>query len=333
MTNEIPDAGSTDDHLLRGNIFLGARHDSNARKTRFVLILCATMMVVEIVGGLAFGSMALLADGLHMATHAGAMLVAVFAYAYARRHVADPAFAFGTGKVGDLVAFGSAVFLAATAAFIILESIERLIAPVPIDFSSALPVAVVGLLVNIASVWLLRDDHHHHGHGHGHGQEHDHHHQHDAQHHHHSAHHHDLNLRAAYIHVVTDLAVSVLAIIGLAAGRVWGWTWLDPVMGLIGGYVILRWSVALLRAAARVLLDRVPDGKMEATIRTRLTAGGADITDFRLWQIGPGHHGLVASLATEDPAPAGHYHAALTGIDGLSHVTIEVRRSTGNGAA
>jgi cation diffusion facilitator family transporter len=315
--------------------FLGDRHDRNARKTWAVLLLSACMMAAEIVAGVAFGSMALLADGFHMATHAGAMLVAVIAYRFAQRHIANPLFSFGTGKVGDLAAFGSAIFLASTAGFIAIESVQRLVAPVTIAFGEALPVAVVGLFVNLASLWLLRDEHHHHGHDHGHHHDHDHghddhdHDHHDHDHHEHAHHehaHHDLNLRAAYVHVLTDAAVSVLAIVGLIAGGRLGWVWLDPVMGLVGAAVILRWSIGLARAAGAILLDQVPDAKLAAKVRQRLESSGAEIRDLHLWRLGPGHHGVVASIAHNLGHPTVHYHALLADVPSLSHVTIELHR-------
>jgi len=304
--------------------FLGDLHRRNARKTWGVLLLCAVTMVAEIVGGVAFGSMALLADGFHMATHAGAMLVAVIAYRYAERHLRNPRYSFGTGKVGDLAAFGSAIFLASTAAFIMLESVQRLVNPVAIAYGDALPVAVIGFGVNLASLWLLRDEPHHHGHGHHDDHDHDDHdHDDHGHHHHHHGGHHDLNLRAAYIHVLTDAAVSILAIIGLIAGSRFGWVWLDPVMGLVGAAVILRWSIGLGRAAGAILLDQVPDDRLAATIRARLESKGAEIRDFHLWRLGPGHHGVIASVADAVGHPTAHYHALLADIPSLSHVTIE----------
>lgn len=302
--------------------FLGARHDANARKTVLVLLLCAVMMVVEIAGGLAFRSIALLADGLHMATHAGAMLVAAFAYRFARIRADDRSFSFGTGKVGDLAAFGSAIVLASTSLFILVESVERIFAPQRIAFTQAIPIACVGLVVNIVSLWLLREEH---GHEHGHG--HDHHHGHaggddDDGHDHHPD---DHNLRAAYVHVLSDAAVSILAIAGLIGARQLGWLWLDPVMGLVGAIVIFRWSGVLIRSAGAVLLDRVPDAALADKIRARLVADGATLTDFHLWRIGPGHHGVIASLVQS----GGHvstYRAALLAMPTISHVTIEIEQ-------
>lgn len=309
--------------------FLGARHDVHARRTMWVLLLCASMMGVEIVAGLLFGSMALLADGLHMATHAGVMLVAAAAYHIARKRQDDPSFSLGTGKIGDLAAFASALALASTAVFMAIESIKRLVYPVPIALDEAIPVACVALAVNLISIWLLHDDHGHgngHGLGHGHAPTHDHHHQHDDDHDDHVHHHHghgDLNLRAAYAHVVSDAGLGVLAIVGLIAARQLGWVWLDPLLGLLAAAVILRWAVALLVAASSVLLDRVPDQSLASAVRKRLERDGARVTDFHIWQLGPGHNAVMATLAG-GRFPADHYRRQLEAFPTLSHVTIEI---------
>jgi cation diffusion facilitator family transporter len=305
--------------------FLGANHARNERRSWMVIALCATMMVAEIGGGLLFGSMALMADGLHMSTHAGAFLIAALAYFFARRHRADERFAFGTGKFGDLAAFTSAIILAFVAVLIAGESISRLFQPVTIAFNEAIPIAFLGLAVNVASAWLLREDH---DHGHSHHHEHHHHDAHDHDHHH--AHHGtgrhtDLNLRAAYVHVLADAAVSVLAIIGLVAGRQWGLVWMDPVMGLIGAGVIASWSVGLLRTAGAILLDLRPDPALVEEIRARLQADADDVvSDLHLWRVGPGHAAVVASLVSSAPQPPAVYKERLADLAGLSHVTIEV---------
>jgi len=307
--------------------FLGAQHDRNARKTAWVLGLCAVTMVAEIVAGLLFGSMALLADGLHMATHAGVMLIAAAAYRIAWRRRSDPSFAFGTGKVGDLAAFASAMALGATALFLAIESVERLFNPVPISFAEAIPVAFLGLAVNLLSISLLHDGHDHghgHGHGHSHGPSHHHHDHHDHDHHDHGHAHDDLNLRAAYVHVVADAGLGVLAIASLFAARELGSLWLDPVLGLVAALVILRWAAHLLRAAGATLLDKVPDRQVEARARALLEEGGARLIDFHLWPVGPGHYALLASLAGP-PHPAPHYRERLGAIPTLAHVTIELR--------
>jgi cation diffusion facilitator family transporter len=328
---------------VQSHDFLGARHDRNAQRTTAVLLLCAVMMAVELVGGWLFHSMALIADGLHMGTHVGVMLVAAGAYWFARRRCADPSFSFGTGKVGDLAAFASAVALASTAALIAIESVERLINPLPIAFGEAIPIAIAGVVVNLLSVWLLHDDHDHGAHGHGHAHDdHDHDHDHDHahdhahhdhdhddhddHHHDHAHHHHDHNLRAAYIHILSDAGLGVFAIIGLVAGRTLGWLWLDPLIGIVGAVVILRWGIALARASGNVLLDRVPDARLAAEIRARIERDGSRVRDFHLWRLGPGHHGVIVALVAAGERTAADYRALLTGMPTLSHVTIQVER-------
>src|SRR3954468_276242 len=242
------------------HVFLGAAHDRNERRTWLVIAICAVMMIAEIIGGLWFGSVALVADGLHMATHAGALLIAALAYTYSRRYATDRRLSFGTGKLGDLAAFASAIVLAMIALLIGYESVDRLINPVPIAFDQAIPIAVLGLGVNLLSAVLLRDDHeHHHGHAHD---AHDAHDGHDHHHAHDHGIHRDHNLRAAFVHVVADAAVSVLVIVGLVLWRQLGWLWMDPVMGLIATVVILSWSWTLVRSAGAVLLDVSPDPRL-----------------------------------------------------------------------
>src|SRR6266404_4541286 len=301
------------DDFRHEHLFLGADHSRNERKTWTVIVLCGVMMAAEIVGGALFGSMALIADGLHMSTHAGALLIAALAYTYARRHAHDARFTFGTGKLGDLAAFTSAIILAMIALLIAWESVVRLLHPVSIAFDEAIPVAVLGLGVNLASAWLLRDDHDHHGHGQGH------------QHADHARdHHRDLNLRAAYVHVLADAAVSILAIIGLLAGRELGWIWMDPVMGIVGACVIANWSWGLIRAAGATLLDMRPDPALAGAVVDRLETNEDRVADLHLWRIGPGHCAAVMSIVSDEPQPPAFYKAQLAGLSGLSHVTVEV---------
>ncbi|WP_454862688.1 CDF family Co(II)/Ni(II) efflux transporter DmeF [Paraburkholderia fungorum] len=408
------------------HIFLGAGHEKNERKTWAVIALCSAMMLVEIVGGSMFGSLALVADGLHMSTHAGAMLIAALAYTYARRHATDSRFVFGTGKLGDLAGFTSAIVLAMIALLIGYEAVSRFLSPVPIHFGEAIPIAVVGLLVNLASVWLLSGgDHghshgHSHGHGHGHGhddhahddevqkifapsgvfavsifedgvppvfritpatensrldastvsvttvrpdgtrqvfamanrggyleskedipephafkaivrmqdgehalefEEHDHHHD-DA----HAAAARDHNIRSAYIHVMADAAVSVLAIIGLVLARAFGWLWMDPLAGIIGALVIANWSYGLMRDTGAILLDMSPDRRMAENVRHAIEDRGDKVFDLHVWRVGPGHMSAVVSVATsESRRDSRFYHAVLGRFKGLSHVTIEVQ--------
>lgn len=325
----------TIESLRHEHVFLGADHDKNERKTWIVIWICGAMMVLEIGGGALFHSMALIADGLHMSTHAGALVIAALAYTYARRHARDRRFTFGTGKLGDLAAFTSAIVLAMIAALIGYESIQRLIHPLAISFNQAIPVAVLGLGVNLLSAWLLKDDHDHlPGHDHHHHREHvheghDHDHDHDP---HHRDHHHDhardLNLRAAYVHVMADAAVSVLAIVGLLAGRQLGWVWMDPVMGIVGACVIANWSWGLIRAAGGVLLDMQPDRGLTDQIEHRLNVGGDQITDLHVWRVGPGHHAAVVAIASSQPRKPDAYRDRLSGLRGLSHVTIEVQAAS-----
>ncbi|AUL58891.1 CDF family Co(II)/Ni(II) efflux transporter DmeF [Burkholderia pseudomallei] len=404
------------------HVFLGAAHGQNERRTWTVIALCTAMMVAEIVGGTLFGSLALVADGLHMSTHAGAMLIAALAYTYARRHASDARFVFGTGKLGDLAGFTSAIVLAMIALLIAYEAIARFLSPVPIHFDEAIPIAVLGLLVNLASVWLLSGDHHGHGHHHGHAAHHAHgdeaqtistgagvfavsifedgvpsvfrispaakqaciagaratittiradgSHQtfdmaergdrlesidaipephaftaivrlHGSEHsltfvEHEHAHHHghggskdvtarDHNIRSAYIHVIADAAVSVLAIVGLVLARAFGWMWMDPLAGIVGALVIANWSYGLMRDTGRILLDVSPDTRLADNVRRSIESGGDRVTDLHVWRLGPGHMSAVVSVATGDPArDSRFYHQLLKRFTSLSHVTVEV---------
>jgi cation diffusion facilitator family transporter len=314
------------DSFRHEHIFLGDQHARNEGRTWLVIGLCASMMAAEIVGGLLFGSMALIADGLHMSTHTAALLIAALAYSFARWHARDDRFAFGTGKVGDLAGFTSAIALAMIALLIGWESINRLLHPVAIAFDEAIPIAAVGLGVNLLSAWLLRDNPDHH-HDHTHAETH----HHDD--HGHSHGHHDLNLRAAYVHVLADAAVSVLAIIGLVAGRQLGLLWMDSLMGIVGAGVIANWSWGLIKAATRVLLDMRPDAGLAESVRQRLEAHGDRLADFHLWRLGPGHTAAVVSIVSDDPQPPAIYKARLAGLAGLSHITVEVQPCPGHPSA
>lgn len=296
------------------HVFLGEAHDAHEKRTRYVVGLTATMMLVEIVAGLITGSMALLADGFHMATHAGALAVAAWAYAFARRHSRDRRFTFGTGKVGDLAGFASALVLAIVALGIGVESIQRLVAPSAIAYAEATWIAALGLAVNLASAWLL-------GHGGAHG--HDHHHQ------HHGAHAHDNNLRSAYFHVLADALTSVLAIAALLAGRHLGWGWMDAAMGIVGAVVIGRWSWGLLRDTAAVLVDATGNDPIAQEIREAIEDGDARIADLHAWQVGPGKYAAIVSLIAADPLPPAAYAERLRIHDELVHVTIETHRCDG----
>jgi cation diffusion facilitator family transporter len=408
------------DYLLspHEHVFLGAGHEKNERKTWAVIALCSIMMLVEIVGGSLFGSLALVADGLHMSTHASAMLIAALAYSYARKHARDRRFVFGTGKLGDLAGFTSAIILAMIALLIGYESIARFLAPVPIHFGEAIPIAVVGLLVNVASAWLLSGDDHHHGHSHGHEEESKHAHGEEAgeiatpsgilqlaifedgvppefriqsrsdeavppadsvsvttirpdgsrqtfrfaprrgylestdsipephafkalltlpsgehsiefEEHDHGDHDgvdtRDHNMRAAYVHVIADAAVSVLAIIGLTLAKIFGWLWMDPVAGIIGAMVIANWSFGLIRDTGAILLDICPSDTIERKIRGAIETAGDQLLDLHVWRLGPGHLGAVLSVVNHvaQRGPT-FYHALLQRFKGVSHLTVEV---------
>ena len=298
------------DQWTHDHVFLGAQHERNERRTWFVVALTVIMMVGEIAAGSIFGSMALLADGWHMATHAAALGIAGIAYLFARQYAGHARFAFGTGKFGELAAFSSALILLIIAVQIAYESVLRLMSPVPIVYGEAIAVASLGLCVNLASAWLLRDSHDHHHHGHDHA---------DAHHHQH-----DNNLRAAYIHVLADAATSVLAIAALVVAMLAGWAWADPAVGIIGSFVIASWALGLIRDAGSVLLDVSADSSMEGVIRARLETRGDRVTDLHLWQIGPGHRAAVIALVSEKPLPPATYKRRLGGLKGLSHVTVEV---------
>jgi cation diffusion facilitator family transporter len=308
--------------------FLGAKHGTHERRTWAVVALTAVMMVAEIGGGLWAGSMALVADGLHMSTHVAALSIAALAYYFARRHVGNDWFSFGTGKIGELAAFASAIILAVVALLIAYESIARLIHPVTIAFREAIPIAVLGLGVNLLSAFLLHDDHHHHGHAEE-ADDHDHHHddhdhEHDHDHAHDHDHHADHNIRAAYFHVLADAVTSLLAIAALSVAAFFDQPWLDPVAGLLGAIVITVWAYSLIKSSAAVLLDAVPSRSRASLIRQRLEAGSDRVTDLHVWRLGPGHLGVLATIVSERPRAPDDYKARLAGIEGLSHVSIEV---------
>jgi cation diffusion facilitator family transporter len=306
------------DRHMHDHVFLGEKHEENERRTWFVVALTLAMMVGEIAAGSFFGSMALLADGWHMGTHAAALGIAGAAYLFARRQSGNARFSFGTGKFGDLAAFSSALILGMIAVQIAYESVLRLISPVPIAYGEAIAVACLGLAVNLVSAWLLRGGHDHHGHAHAHG--------HDHHHHDHHHHHRDNNFRAAYIHVLADAATSVLAIAALVIAMFSGWTWTDPAVGIIGSAVIASWAYTLIRDAGSVLLDVSFDENMEGAIRARLEEGDDRVTDLHVWQLGPGHCAAVISLVSDAPLQPAIYKERLGDLKGLSHVTVEVER-------
>lgn len=290
------------EELAREHDFLGKEHDRNARRTMWVVALTSVMMVAEIAAGFLTGSMALLADGFHMATHAGALAVAAGAYWYAKRHVANPRFTFGTGKVGDLAGFTSALILGVFAIGIAVESVLRLLEPTHIDFGDAVVVAVIGLAVNLISAAIL-------SHGHSHETDKD--------------HHHDHNLRAAYLHVLADALTSVAAIAALLAGWFLGLVWLDPVIAILASLVIARWSWTLMRQTAAVLLDTADRDLLEQMKSAIEEGGDCTIADLHVWRIGPGAHAAIVTASGS--VSTREVRRRLSIVGRLAHVTIEVR--------
>jgi cation diffusion facilitator family transporter len=302
-------------HFTHDHLFLGAAHDDNARRTLWVVALTFVMMIGEIAAGYITGSMALLADGFHMATHAGALGIAAAAYGFARRHANNSRFSFGTGKVGDLAGFASAIVLGLVSIGIAGESIVRLLQPTTVAFTEATVIAVVGLAVNIVSAFLLAGNHGHHGHDH-----HDHH-------AHAHAHHHDNNLRSAYLHVLADALTSVLAIVALLAGRYLGWVWLDPVIGIVGALVIAKWAYGLMRDSAAVLLDTT-DEHVAAEIRELLeSTDDVRISDLHVWQVGPQARAAIVSVVAAASVSADAIRERLAPVHELSHLTVEYRNA------
>lgn len=297
-------------HLWQHAHGFGQEHrHAGERRTIFVIGITVTMMVVEIAAGIVSGSMALLADGLHMASHATALFITVYAYSYARRHADDTRYSFGTGKVNALGGFTGAVLLAVFALMMAWGSVERLIHPVFIAFNQAILVAVIGLIVNGVSVLIL-------------GHEED---RHDA--HEHPGHHHDHNLRSAYFHVSADALTSVLAIAALIAAKYFGLVWMDPLMGIGGAMLVCKWSLGLLRATGSVLLDRQGSDELKTKIRESIeNAGDNRVADLHLWAIGPNIYSVIISVVTHNPEPPEYYKKLLPSNLGLAHVTVEVYR-------
>ncbi|MCP3050703.1 CDF family Co(II)/Ni(II) efflux transporter DmeF [Xanthomonas euvesicatoria pv. allii] len=304
------------------------------RNTQRAMWLTAAMMIVEITGGWWYNSMAVLADGWHMSSHALALGLSVFAYAFARRHAHSARFAFGTWKIEILGGYTSAILLLCVAAVMAFQSVERLWVPQPIHYDQAIAIAVVGLAVNLVCAWWLRD-HHDHGHDHGHAHGHAHHTHGDHSdagpgHGHH--HHHDLNQRSAYIHVIADAATSVLAIVALIGGKLWGAAWLDPVMGIVGAVLVTVWAWGLMRDSARVLLDAEMDAPVVAEIREVVEQGAvpARITDLHVWRVGRGKYACLVSLVTTAAVDAGYFRQALGIHDELVHITVEIEHLAGS---
>ncbi len=296
-----------------------SQHSEGEKRTFYVLILTAITMVVEIIAGTHYGSMALLADGWHMATHVAAFMITLFAYRYARKHADNPAFAFGTGKVSVLGGFASAISLGVVAIMMISESLQRLFSPHEISFNEAIFVATIGLLVNVVSAFLLMD-HHHHEHGHTHAHDHDH-------------DHHDHNLRAAYFHVLADAFTSLLAIVALLCGKYFNWTWMDPIMGIVGAIVITRWAYGLIRQTSPILLDESIDLEYKQAICDAIESDSDNqVFDCHIWKVGPNDYAIILALLTREPRDPQYYRELLSDFTRLSHITIEVnpRQATSN---
>ena len=287
--------------------FLSSHQHRNERRTWIVIALTLATMMVEIVSGMVFGSMALLADGWHMASHASALGITALAYYLARKHRRNTNFSFGTGKIGELAGFSSALLLAVVALSMAYASIRRLLVPVAIHFDQAILVALIGLVVNVASALMLKEDHDHGHEPEGHG------------------HHHDHNLRAAYIHVLADALTSILAIAALLLGKIWGWSFLDPLMGIVGAVVISRWSYGLMRETGKVLLDYSAPNRVEEKIR-RVVASETEaaLLDLHVWQVGPGAYSAIVALSACNGTNPAALKKRLGTIHRLRHVTIEI---------
>lgn len=287
------------------------------KRTLYVLLLTVTTMVVEIVAGTFYGSMALLADGWHMGTHAAAFCITLFAYRYAKKHEDNERFSFGTGKVSVLGGYTSAIALGIVALMMVVESVHRLFNPQPIHFNEAIVVAFIGLAVNVASMFLLGDHHHDHSHHHSHDNDHSHEHG-------HSHHHHDHNLRAAYMHVLADALTSLLAIGALILGKLYGWNWLDAFMGIVGAVVIGKWTLNLLKQTSPILLDESVEEAYRTEIRHEL-ALLADVVDLHMWRVSGHHYAAAITLVSKDPLSLQAYKQKLSKFDKISHLTLEVR--------
>ncbi|MDF7799734.1 CDF family Co(II)/Ni(II) efflux transporter DmeF [Pontiellaceae bacterium B1224] len=285
-------------------------HEQGERRVLMVLGLTIVTMVVEIVAGMLFNSMALTADGWHMGTHAAAFGITIFAYRYARKNARNPRFSFGTGKVSVLGGFASAVALGVVAILMAIESIHRILSPEEIRFNEAIIVAVIGLVVNLVSAVLLKGEHHHHGH------DHDHH------------HHEDHNLKAAYFHVLADALTSIAAIVALSLGSIFGWTVLDPIMGMVGSLVITKWAIGLMKDTSAILLDGSVEPEFCETIRVAVEAeADLAVTDLHVWAVAPGHHAVILAVKTSNAWKPEAVKALLGDIGHLVHVNVEVHQA------
>ncbi|MDA0383992.1 CDF family Co(II)/Ni(II) efflux transporter DmeF [Vibrio owensii] len=290
-----------------------SHNQKGEKRTLYVLILTVTTMVVEIAAGTMFGSMALLADGWHMGTHAAAFCITLFAYRYAKQNAHNDRFSFGTGKVSVLGGFTSAIALGIVALMMMVESIHRLFNPESIQFNEAIMVAVIGLVVNLASMLLLQD-HHHHGHDHHDNHSHDHEHE----------HHHDHNLTAAYFHVLADTLTSLLAIVALIVGKFYGWVWLDAMMGIVGAVVIGKWTLGLMKQTAPVLLDESIDKNYRKEIRKSLEPY-AEVVDLHIWKVSGHHYSAAIALKNHSDKTLDEFKQLLSKFDKIHHLTLEVQ--------
>ncbi len=294
-------------HLWQHSHNYSVENKQGKRRTWQVIFITVIMMVIEIGAGYLFGSMALLADGWHMGTHAAALSITVFAYTYARRHADSPQYSFSTGKVGVLGGFASAVVLGVIALLMGGESLRRLFSPVQIQFNEAIGVAVIGLIVNLFCAYLL---HAHHSHSPD-----------------HEEHHHDHNLRAAYLHVLADALTSFLAIFALLTGKHFGWVWMDPLMGIVGAVVITRWSLGLLRDTSRILLDSEVNQETVEKVRSIIEADSDNlVADLHVWQISPQQVSVIITVVTHFPKPPDHYKKFISDFLGNAHITVEVQK-------
>ena len=304
------------------------------RRTYYVLLLTIVTMLAEIIAGTLYGSMALLADGWHMGTHAAAFMITLFAYRYARKHANTDKFAFGAGKVSVLGGFTSAIALGLVALIMLVESVHRLFSPQQIQFNEAIFVAVIGLIVNLASVFLLKDDHHHDHHSHSHSHSHNHHDANEHTQHKGHTHHDDHNLKAAYFHVLADALTSLLAIIALFCGKYFGFNWMDAAMGVVGAVIITRWAYGLMLQTSPILLDAGIDNQYQRQIIETLEQDkDTKVSDIHIWKVSADHYAAAIAVVTSTPAEVTHYKQLLRNFDKLNHLTIEVQQCHHNEVA